>query len=306
MGCSGQGRVVTALASPATRRAEHQTLARPAAVKLIRPERLGSDHADADRARKRFAREAQATAMLESPHTIEVYDFGVADDGSFYYVMELLDGEDLSVQVERDGPLPPERVVHLLLQACHSLGEAHERGLVHRDIKPANLYVCRRAGEHDVLKVLDFGIVKLADEVDANITQEGSISGTPAFIAPETIQGADVDGRADLYALGCVAFYLLTGEVVFGGRNAMAMVMAHVQDAPMAPSQHRPVPEALDALVLELLEKDRGKRPPDCAALADRLRALDLGPWTSDQAAEAWRSRSAPGQGATDAATTEA
>ena len=173
-------------------RASHNMLARPAAIKLIRGDTLGSEPGGADTALNRFEREAQATASLQSPHTVELYDFGVSEDGSFYYVMELLEGIDLESLVERFGPLPSERVVHILLQACRSLGEAHRRGLIHRDLKPANLYLCQRAFEPDFLKVLDFGLVRrsaLASEPEEPVTKTGLLAGTPGYMAPEMAMG---------------------------------------------------------------------------------------------------------------------
>ncbi len=271
-------------------KAAHRSLARPAAIKLIRADRLGDDPEQAERVRRRFEREAQATAMLQSPHTIAVYDFGVADDGSFYYVMELLDGMDLGQLVELDGPMSPARVVHLLLQACHSLGEAHAHGLVHRDIKPANLYVCRRGGELDFVKVLDFGIVKLPSDVEqTQLTEENAVSGTPAFLPPEVAKGLQVDGRADIYSLGCVAHFLLTGGLLFPGMNAMAMLLAHVQQAPPAPSSRADVPADVDAVVLACLAKDPFDRPQTCEELRDRLLATGVaGQWTQDEATRWW------------------
>jgi eukaryotic-like serine/threonine-protein kinase len=273
--------------------AAHSTLARPAAIKLIRADRLGDDPEEAERVRRRFEREAQATAMLQSPHTIEVYDFGVSDDGSFYYVMELLDGMDLGRLVDESGPLPAERVVHLLLQACLSLEEAHGRGMVHRDIKPANLYVCRRAQQLDFIKVLDFGIVKLPDDAgETQLTAENSISGTPAFLPPEMARGEHLDGRADIYALGCVAFFLLTGRLVFEVAGALPMLMAHVERAPRAPSTLLDVPPALDALVLSCLAKNPAQRPESCAALREQLLATGLADgWDQDKAAGWWKDR---------------
>ncbi len=274
-------------------KAAHRTLARPAAIKLIRADRLGDVPEEAERVRRRFQREAQATAMLQSPHTIEVYDFGVADDGSFYYVMELLDGMDLGGLMEATGPLPPARVVHLIKQACHSLAEAHAQGLVHRDIKPANLYVCRRGQEVDFIKVLDFGIVKLSSDVDqTQLTAEDSISGTPAFFPPEMAQGEPVDGRADIYSLGCVAYFLLTGKLVFQKPNPMAMLLAHVQQEAAPPSQLVPVPPELDAIVVACLAKDPDDRPQSCDTLRDQLDATGLGEaWTQDEAQRWWAER---------------
>jgi len=203
-------------------RARHRFLARPAAVKLIQSKLIGG--ADSDRALQafqRFEREAQATASLRSPHTIQLYDFGRTDSDTLYYAMELLDGFDLETFVERFGPQPPARVVHWLLQVCHSLREAHEAGLVHRDVKPANIFVCRYGWEVDFIKVLDFGLVSLqptSSLADDRVTSEREIRGTPAYMPPEVATGESVpDARSDIYSLGCVAYWLLTGSLVFTG-----------------------------------------------------------------------------------------
>ena len=190
----------------------------------------------------RFEREAQATASLRSPHTIELYDFGVADDGAFYYVMELLDGFDLETLVERFGPLPAERAVHLLTQVCHSLAEAHAAGLVHRDIKPANVYVCRYGREVDFVKVLDFGLVKSQRDAERRRRQRSprhhAVGGTPAFMSPEQVMGdRPIDGRSDIYAVGCLAYWLVTGQLVFTGRTAIETMLQHAQATPVPPSQ---------------------------------------------------------------------
>ncbi|HMI93459.1 MAG TPA: serine/threonine-protein kinase, partial [Polyangiales bacterium] len=263
-------------------RAKHRLLARPAAVKLIKPEMLGAENA-ASRAAliRRFEQEAQATASLDSVHTVELYDFGVSADGALFYVMELLHGVDVQQLVERFGPLPSGRVIHLLMQACDSLADAHSHGLIHRDIKPANLFVARKGGSCDFLKVLDFGLVKrwgagdageLADSLHdlaradtlAQHTAVGQIVGTPAFLAPEAALGEQaVDGRADLYALGCVGYWMLTGRAVFEETSAIAMAVAHVSKEPVPPSQRvdQPIDPALEQLVLECLHKDRERRP---------------------------------------------
>ena len=201
---------------------------RPSRSFARRPSGAGED---AHALRQRFTREAQATAELQSPHTVQLFDFGVTDTGSFYYVMERLRGMDLQRMVERHGPLPPERVIFLLKQACLSLSEAHALGLVHRDIKPANLFVCRLGSEYDFLKVLDFGVVsRQARESTAPITVTGMVLGTPAFLAPELVSGqGSFDGRADIYALGCVAFWLLTGRPPFEADDAMSLLMHHSQ-----------------------------------------------------------------------------
>jgi plasmid stabilization system protein ParE len=275
-------------------RARHRMLARPAAVKLIRPEMLG-DGRVAETLVRRFEREAQATAALHSPHTVELYDFGVTRDGTFYYVMEILEGIDLESLVRRFGPVPAERAVHFLLQACDSLADAHHGGLVHRDIKPANLFACRRGLKYDFLKVLDFGLVKSswADDVaDTRLTAEGMAAGTPAYMAPEVAMAASaLDGRADLYGLGCVAYWLVTGEHVFKGSTPMQVALQHVQAAPVPPSQRTalPPPPALEEAILWCLEKDPGRRPADADALAARLSATGLGAlWTPARARQWW------------------
>ena len=254
-------------------RAEHRLLARNAAVKLVRPEVLGAGGLeDAQTIRRRFEREAQATAALGSPHTIRVFDYGVTDEGTFYYVMELLSGRDLESLVRDFGPLAPDRAVFLLRQACHSLAEAHARGLVHRDIKPANIYVCRMGLEYDFVKVLDFGLVKVRRRSgrEALTATIDHTTGTPAYMAPEIILGeTNVDRRADVYALGCVAYYLLTGQLVFEADSPMKMLMQHVQAEPVPPSQRTElkIPRELDELVLACLKKDPRKRPQNAEEL---------------------------------------
>jgi serine/threonine-protein kinase len=277
-------------------RAEHRMLARPAAIKLIRPAALGATGGSHARELvKRFEREAQATARLRSPHTIAVYDYGVGEDGAFHYVMELLEGFSLQALVERFGPVPPERAVAFLRQACHSLAEAHAAGLVHRDIKPANLYVCRLGGDVDFVKVLDFGLVKLQGpraDGEEILTMAGGFTGTPAFIPPEVaVGGAEIDGRADLYALGCVAYWLLTGQRVFESGTPMQTVIDHVRTAPVPPSRRaaQPIPEAFEELILRCLEKEPGRRPASAAGLSRELEALGLEQaWTEERARQWW------------------
>src|SRR5262249_51464387 len=197
-------------------RARHRMLARPVAIKLIRPELLGvRTPEEAAALVGRFKREAEATAALHSSHTVSLHDFGVTPEGVFYYVMELLDGIDLESLVKRFGPLPPERVIHLLIQACESLAEAHEEGLIHRDVKPANVVTCHWGRKWDFVKVLDFGLVKATWSLgdDDRLTTDGVITGTPAFMAPEAaLGGRGLDARVDIYGLGCLAYWLLTGE----------------------------------------------------------------------------------------------
>jgi plasmid stabilization system protein ParE len=283
-------------------RADHRLLARPAAIKLIRASRSGDvPGVISDDMRRRFEREAQVIARLRSPHTVTLFDFGVADDGAFYYVMELLEGLDADTLVKRFGPMPAERVVRVLEQICHSLSEAESCGLVHRDIKPANIFLCRYGEDHDFVKVLDFGIAKTATDAPASetaLTVMNVIHGTPAFIAPEqALGGADLDSRADIYSTGCVAFWLLTGELVFTAETPMKLLMAHAHSAPQPPSAKTelPIPLALDELVLSCLAKDRENRPASARDLLQRLQAVKLErSWTDEQAREWWRTHLPP------------
>ncbi len=275
-------------------RAEHKFLARPAAVKLVRSETMAKSPEHQRILLGRFEREAQATATLRSPHTIALYDFGVAGGGTFYYVMELLDGLDLNDFVERFGPLPPARTAYLLTQICDSLGEAHDCGMIHRDVKPANLYVCRYARDVDFVKVLDFGLVKShldGQENDPQLTVDGTVGGTPNFMAPEQILGGDIDRRADIYALGCVAYWMLTGGPVFDGGSVMRTMMMHTQEPPQPPSTQSmlPISDALDRVVLACLEKEPARRPRHVDEVADMLAACDIrDPWTPAQAHAWW------------------
>jgi len=273
-------------------RAEHRMLARPSAVKLIRPS--ASSDFNARETLARFEREARTTAALRSPHTIEVYDFGATDDGSFYYVMQLLDGFALDTMVSRFGPLPQERVAHLLLQACHSLAEAHQAGLVHRDVKPGNIFVCRYGLDLDFVKVLDFGLVKaVTARAPADLTAGGLVTGTPGYMSPEVALGKkEIDGRVDLYALGCVAYNLLTGETVFPlkRRTPMEVLMDHVQTPPRRPSERlrRSFHAGLEDLVMSCLEKDPNQRPESAREFSARLAALGLHQLWTEERARCW------------------
>jgi serine/threonine-protein kinase len=283
-------------------RATHLMLKRPAAIKLIRPEMLGSvGHAARQVTVRRFRREAEAAAGLRSPHTVELYDFGVTEDQTMYFVMELLDGLDLEALVTRKGPLPAARVIHVLAQVCESLEEAHARGLVHRDIKPANIHLGRLGLRHDVVKVLDFGLVKTlaapaggTDDTSLQ-TAAGLTPGTPAYMAPEVAMGDAVDGRADLYALGCVGYFLLTGQLVFEATTPLHMVSRHLQDPPEPPSRRTEldVPPALDALLVRCLAKKPDDRPASAAEVARALAAIDVDRWGEEQA-RAWWAANAP------------
>jgi serine/threonine protein kinase len=269
------------------------------------------DPSSAGEVHERFRREAQTLASMRSRHTIAIYDYGVTELGVFYYVMELLDGLDLESLVLRHGPQPAARVIPLLLQACASLAEAHDAGLLHRDIKPPNLFLCRAADEVDILKLLDFGIVQTVHDTAAapvpiaapgtaslvgptpKLTQIGAMLGTPGFMAPEQILGMPLDGRADLYALGCCAWWLLTGAEVFPRDAADARLLhRHIYDPipSLAAAMPGACPPALEAVIAACLAKDAAERPADARALAATLRAIAIpadAAWTT-QHAEAW------------------
>jgi serine/threonine-protein kinase len=273
-------------------KASHQMLARRAAIKLIRPGPASSFARQADMWIERFRREANVIAGLQSPHTIYLYDFGVSPDGQFYYVMELLDGISLQTLVTNFGPQPPARVGAILLQICESLEEAHQQGLIHRDLKPSNVMICKLAMSHDFVKVLDFGLAKCAScEEDHQLTEAGATTGTPGYIAPEIALGEPaVDGRADIYAIGCVAYFLLTGTLVFPDPNPMSMALKHVQTPPepMAARTELPIPGDLERVIMQCLAKSPATRPSSARELARLLRRCDLPPWTEDDAAAWW------------------
>jgi hypothetical protein len=270
-------------------RAEHEMLRRPTAIKLLAPNSAG------ERNLRRFEREAQLTARLTNPHTVSVYDFGRTPEGAFYYVMEYLDGIDLERLVREVGPLPPGRVVHILRQVCEALAEAHGVGLVHRDIKPANILLSEVGGIPDFAKVVDFGLVKdVTGADDLRLTREDVFAGTPQYLAPETIEsGMSSDPRSDLYALGAVAYYLLTGTPVFEGR-LVEVIQSHLDRPVQPPSLRvgRSIPPKLERVVLDCLEKDPSSRPASAQALSDRLDACDdVDPWLPEEAQRWWRKR---------------
>jgi serine/threonine-protein kinase len=275
-------------------RAEHRLLARPAAIKLIRPDVLGSGQMR-HIALERFRREAKAAATLRSPHTIDLYDFGEARDGTCYYVMELLDGLSFEELVLRFGPTPVERAVYLMRQACDSLAEAHACGIIHRDLKPSNLMISRLGLTVDFVKVLDFGLVKF-DTRDKDrpptLTSPDVATGTPAFMAPEVASGErKADHRLDIYSLGCVLYWLVTGRLVFEGENSIRMMHRHIAEPPAPPSQRTelPVPAAFDAVVLACLAKKPDDRPASAAELAERLATVPFDePWTPERARRWW------------------
>jgi eukaryotic-like serine/threonine-protein kinase len=280
LGAGGMGEVYLA---------EHVLLRRPCALKLIRADRVG----DVNNLR-RFEREVQITATLTHPHTVQVFDYGHAEDGTFYYVMEYLPGLTLEQLVKDNGPLPPARAIHLLRQVCGALREAHAIGLIHRDIKPGNVMVCERGGVHDTAKLLDFGLVipvRGSPESD-RLTQEGAITGTPAYMSPEQAGGQDdLDARSDIYSLGALTYFLLTGQPPFAGRSAVKMLAAHLYEQP-APMTNRRVdmPPELEAIVLRCLAKNPADRFHDVRSLETALTECDtVKEWTDDDAAEWWQ-----------------
>lgn len=287
-------------------RGMHEHLGRPAAIKLIRPDSLGAD------AIERFQREARATSALKSPHTIQLFDFGVAPDGTFFYAMELLEGCSLQALVAHNGPIAAERVVYLLKQICESLVEAHHQGLVHRDIKPANIFLCRLGMDVDFVKLLDFGLVKFGASSKfeaATLTLKDSAQGTPAFMPPEVTGGsAAFDERSDLYAVGCVAYWLLCGELVFTGNSPLDIVMAHIQQEPDPPSKRTglPIPEALEQLVMQCLAKKPDARPQSARELLDALRKIEFQtPWDAERASNWWLSHHPENWGVEPVATVD-
>ncbi len=275
-------------------RARHGLLRRPTAIKILRPELTG------EAMLRRFEHEVQQTARLEHPNTVRVYDYGTTADGVFYYAMELLDGADLQRVVEETGPMPAARVIHVLDHACGALGEAHGIGLIHRDVKPANIVLCRRGGEDDVVKVMDFGLV--ADVAEGAPRAEEGIFGTPLTMAPEMIRRRPVSPATDLYALGAVGCFLLTGRPLFDLESPAEFLMAHVRDEPVRPSARVPgVPADLEAVLLRCLRKDPAERFARAADLRAGLRGCaDAGRWTAAEARGWWDlhgARLAPGAG---------
>ncbi len=267
---------------------EHQLMKRPCAIKVIRPEKAGDPKVLA-----RFEREVQATAKLSHWNSIDIFDYGRSDDGTFYYVMEYLPGMNLSELVRRYGAMPAARAIHLLRQACDALQEAHDVGLVHRDIKPANIFAAVRGGLFDVAKLLDFGLAKPLSNFEGDqITQEGTITGSPLFMSPEQAIGdREPDARSDVYAMGSVLYFLLTGKPPFEDDKPMRVLIAHAHDAPVPPSQHNPdVPDDLELIVMRCLQKNPDDRYQRAAELMLALDDCDdAGRWTRDQARDWWQ-----------------
>jgi eukaryotic-like serine/threonine-protein kinase len=269
--------------------AQHNALALPAAVKFI-----AIDQEEASAAR--FQREARATALLTSIHTVRLYDYGVTNDGRLYYAMELLNGFDLQRVVDNGGPLPPARVVSLMMQVCDSLTEAHSAGLIHRDLKPQNLFITHLGRQFDVVKVLDFGLVALRRGVReaaelSSLTGSGRLTGTPGYFPPEMASGNASDRRSDIYQLGCVMFFLLTGELVFVADAPLATLVRQATEEPRRPSEVKgtAIPRDLDNLVLRCLDREPAKRPRSARSLLRKLQTLECaGEWTQEDARKWW------------------
>jgi serine/threonine-protein kinase len=278
LGAGGMGEVYLA---------EHRLLRRPCAVKLIRPERCGDPVS-----LSRFEREVRATATLTHPNTVQIYDYGRAEDGTFYYAMEFLPGMTLEQLVGRFGPLPPARAIHLLRQVCGALCEAHAAGLVHRDIKPSNIVICERGGRRDVAKLLDFGLVLATGVRGSDGAPEGGIVGTPAYMAPEQAAGLELlDARADLYGLGAVGYFLLTGDPPFQREGLGRVLAAHRSEPATFPDRLAgALPADVKAVVLRCLEKDPARRYPDAGSVERALAACSCAEsWTMDEADDWWR-----------------
>ncbi len=274
--------------------AEHQMMKRPCAVKLIRPEKAGDP-----RMLARFEREVRATAKLSHWNSIDIYDYGRTDDGTFYYVMEYLPGHNIGEVVEGYGVIPPGRTVFLMDQVCGALAEAHGIGLVHRDIKPANIFCAYRGGVFDVVKLLDFGLAKPTMEKsgDAQLTLAGTVTGSPLFMSPEQASGEDsVDARSDIYSLGAVMYYMLTGQPPFMSDNPLKVMIAHASQEVVPLRQINPeLPVELDEIVMRCLEKDPDHRFQDVSSLRTALRELVLeDQWSSEQAAKWWSCNGCP------------
>jgi eukaryotic-like serine/threonine-protein kinase len=280
-------------------RARHALLRRPTAVKLLDVDKIS------DAAIARFEREVQITSGLTHPNTVAIFDFGRTPEGIFFYAMEYLEGTNLDDLIARIGPLPEARVLYLLRQICGSLAEAHARGLVHRDVKPANIFLTCRGDQYDFVKVLDFGLVKTKSEGAANLTSANAVTGTPLYLSPEGVNRPElVDARSDVYAIGAVGYFLLTGTPVFSGESVMDICMKHMQTAPEPPSARlgHAIDRAIEEIILRCLAKAPADRPASASALLRELELCRIEPaWTAEQAAAWWSTQGTPGVGATTA-----
>jgi serine/threonine protein kinase len=280
LGAGGMGQVF---------KARHALIRRPTALKVMRV-----SSAEEHDSVVRFEREVQLSATLTHPNTITIFDFGRTADSKFYYAMEYLEGLDLQKIVERYGPLPPERTAYVLIQACGALSEAHARGIIHRDIKPPNIFLTQRGGLYDFVKVLDFGLAKqLEGEEAVDLTKTGMAVGTPRYISPEMVKGTvPVDGRSDLYSLGAVAYWMLSGRPPFDADSSVELLIDHLQ-APPTPVSHvseLTIPHELEAVVMRCLEKRPEDRFHTAQELADALRSVSFeDPWSQEKARDWWR-----------------
>jgi serine/threonine-protein kinase len=271
--------------------ATHVMLRRPTALKLLPIEKAGEETIS------RFEREVRQTSRLQHPNSVYIFDYGRTPEGQFYYAMEYLDGLDLKDLVAHEGPLGDARTCRVLRQAARALAEAHAMGLVHRDIKPSNIMLCSRGQVPDTVKVLDFGLVKAVDDGGADdlLTRAGTIVGTPHYMAPETLRNTvDIGPAADVYALGAVGYFLLTGRHVFEGDSVVEVCAQHLKDAPRPPSDCReqPVNPELESLILRCLEKDPAGRFASGAELAEALESLEIPGWGRDEAGRWWQAHS--------------
>lgn len=278
LGAGGMGEVYLA---------HHYLMKRPCAIKIIRPEKAGDSNVLA-----RFEREVHASSKLSHWNNIDIYDYGRTEDGTFYYVMEYLPGLNVSDLVNRFGHLPPGRVIHLLRQVCDALNEAHSQGMIHRDIKPANVFAAKRGGFYDVAKLLDFGLAKpIASTEDSNLTQEGMITGSPLFMSPEQAAGeGEPDARSDIYSVGILAYFMLTGHAPFEYDRPIKVIIAHAHEAVVPPSEHVPsIPHDLEAIVMRCLAKDPDDRYQSILDMADALdKCESAGTWQQADALQWW------------------
>ena len=274
--------------------ATHRLLSRTAAIKLIDPGALLRQDARSKIVTERFFQEARAVSSLSSPHTVQLFDFGVTEAGTLYIVMERLDGDDLHWIIKRNGCMPPARAMHILLQICDSLEEAHAMGFLHRDIKPANIFLCRLGVEYDYVKVLDFGIARTMAEMTENPAAH-AVEGTPAFMAPEVLSGSgSVDARSDIYSVGCVALWMLTGTYIPRRQHSIGIQRANAVEEfnPDAVLGAAGAPADLQKAVISCLEERPDRRPASISALRGNLIACNIGArWTNDDAQAWWRDR---------------